>query len=134
MSAESVILQGRTFTEALMQTACVILRADGTFTEDPATHVETPNYDTIYTGVCKLKFSKEQRSTAEIPGIIAADQNATLSLPIGAPGAGDVTTGDVWVCTANPMDASLIGRRLQVTGIHRQTFATAHRFPVTEVS
>lgn len=134
MTAESVIQQGRTFTEGLMTSAGVIRRSNGTTVTDPDTLIETPGYDTIYTGPCKLRIPTGTPSDRTTPGIVISEQEAILSLPITAGGSGDVTTGDIWECTANPMDPALIGRTMRIAGIHTQTYATARRFPVEEQS
>ena len=123
----------RTQAESMMVSAGVVRRATGAMTEDPVTLEQVPAYDTIYTGIARYKAANTQAGRSEIPGAIVVDQSATLSLPVGAPGAGDVRVNDIWECTANPFDASLIGKRVRVTGVHSQTHATAHRFPVEEV-
>lgn len=122
----------RAQAESMMLSAGIIRRATGEFTKDPLTLEEVPVYATVYTGICRFKAANTQASRAEIPGAITVDQSATLSLPIGAPGAGDVRLNDIWECTANTMDPSLVGTKARVTATHSQTLATAHRYPVSE--
>ena len=133
MSAESVIMQGRAFTNALMATTGFITRGTEVFVEDPVTHEEVEQTIVIYDGPCKFKAAGTQAGRSEIPGAIVVDQSATLSLPIGAAGAGDVRVNDEWECTSNPLDPSQVGRKARITGGHSQTYATAHRYPVEEV-
>lgn len=123
----------RAQAESMMVSAGVVRRATGATEEDPVTLERVPVYATIYTGIGRFKAANTQAGRSDIPGAIVVDQSATLSLPVGAPGAGDVRLNDIWECTANPFDASLIGKKVRVTGVHSQTHATAHRFPVEEV-
>jgi len=123
----------RAQAESMMVSAGVVRRATGETVEDPNTGEQTPVYAIVYTGMGRYKAANVQAGRAEIPGAIVVDQSATLSLPVGASGAGDVRLNDIWECTANPFDASLIGRKMRITGVHSQTYATAHRYPVEEV-
>jgi len=123
----------RAAAESMMRSEGVIRRATGAVTVDPVTLIETPVYADVYTGKCKFKSAATQAGRSEIPGAIVVDQSATLSLPIGAAGAGDVRLNDIWECTANPLDPTLVGRKVRVTGVHSQTYATAHRYPVEAV-
>lgn len=132
MSADSVALQGRQLAESQMTSAGIVYRANGGFTTDPVTLEETPTYDTIYTGACRLRFTANTPRTGEVPGVVVTDQSATLSFPVL--GSEGITTGDIWQCTANPLDPALVGRRLRIAGIHSMTHATARRFPVEETT
>ena len=133
VSAESVILQGRAFTELLMTSTGVIRRGTGVYEEDPVTHADVEVTTVVYDGECKFKAASTQPGRSDIPGVVVVDQSATLSLPIGAAGAGAVRLNDVWECTSNPMDPSKVGQKARITGAHSQTYATAHRYPVEEV-
>jgi hypothetical protein len=132
VSAESVILQGRTFNEALMASTGVVRRKTGATTTDPVTYVESPVWAVIFTGPGKLRFPEARPGDANIPGAVLSDQRPILSLPVS--GTETVTTGDVWECTANPLDTALVGKKVRIDGVHAQTAATARRFPVVEVS
>ena len=123
----------RAQAESMMVSAGVVRRATGELTEDPVTLEQIPVYATVYTGVGRYKAANTQAGRSEVPGAIVVDQSATLSLPVGAPGAGNVRLNDIWECTANPFDASLIGKKVRITGVHSQTHATAHRYPVEDV-
>ena len=118
---------------SLMLSVGVVRRPTGVVVTDPVTLEETAVFATVYEGVCRLKAAGTIPGRADVPGAVAVTQGAVLSLPVGAPGAGDVRLNDVWECTANFYDPRMVGRRVRVTGIHSQTFATAHRYPVEEV-
>jgi hypothetical protein len=123
---------GRVQAEALMTSTGVVRRQTGT-TEDPVTFETVPVYETIYTGKGRLKLpSTSSPGTGEIPGAIIIETRAILSLPIE--GSGAVLPNDVWEFTTNPLDTSLVGRQLRLTGAHAQTYATARRFPAEWVN
>ena len=123
----------RAAAESMMISEGIIRRDTGEKTMDPSTLEETAVLETVYTGKCRFKSAATQAGRSAIPGAISVDQGATLSLPIGEPGAGDVRLDDVWECTANPLDPSKVGKKARITGGHSQTFATARRYPVEEV-
>ena len=123
----------RAAAESMMISEGIVRRATGQVVRDPDTLVETPEYAVVYEGKCRFKAASTQAGRSAIPGAVAVDQGATLSLPIGVVGAGDVRLDDLWECTANPLDPSKIGKKARIAGEHSQTFATAHRYPVEEV-
>jgi len=124
----------RAEAESMMLSTGIIRRATGGTVEDPITHEEVPVTVVIYTGICRFKAASTQAGRSDIPGAVVTDQSATLFLPVGAPGAGDVRLNDVWECVTNPIDPSKVGKKARITGGHSQTYATAHRFPVEEVA
>lgn len=123
----------RAEAESMMISTGVIRRGTGVKVEDPVTRQEVEETIVVYTGVCRFKAANSQAGRSDIPGAVVTDQSAYLSLPIGAPGAGDVRLNDVWECVTNPFDPSKVGMKARITGGHSQTYATAHRFPVQEV-
>lgn len=133
MSRDSVIMQGRSFTEALMTSTCVITRAGESVLDEETGEYETSPV-TIYEGACKIKFADTQARDFDAQSQILTEQTAILSLPIEASGSVDVTTDDVAELTVNPLDPALVGKRFRVSGLHSQTAATARRFPVEVTS
>lgn len=130
--ASGAALMGRKQAESQMISAGIIRRANGLTAQDPATLVESPLFDVILTSKCKLRMASTQPGAANVPGQQIATDQAILSLPVD--GSGMVRTGDVWECTANPLDVSLVGRKMRIAGVHAQSFATARRFTVEETS
>jgi len=117
-----------------MTASGTIKRATGT-TTDPETLEEVPTYSTIYTGKCRLRIVKSvQGGEGSIPGAVAVKDELVLSIPVEATGSGDVLPNDVWTCTANPLDTSVVGLTLRITGVHYGTYMTARRFPVEAVN
>lgn len=125
-------MMARREVEANMTTLGVVRRDTGATTQDPITLEEVPVFETIYTGKCSLRFPDMQPASVSIPGMILVEQDAVLSLPVTS--SGGVRVNDLWECTANGMDSSLVGVILRIAGVHHQTNATARRFPVKEIS
>lgn len=122
----------RSEANSMMLTTGRVTRVVGRV-EDPVTRELVDNVVTIYMGMGRFKAANTQAGRSAVPGAVVVDQSATLSLPIGAPGAGDVRLDDIWEAVYNPLDPTLVGKRVRVTGVHSQTFATAHRYPVEEI-
>lgn len=131
MSAESVILEGRRFNEALMTSACTVTRQGDKILNETTGEYEY-EYITVYAGPCKIKFGATEPTEIDAQGQLLVEQGAILSLPVETSGA--VTTDDLAAITACTLDPSLIGKLFRVTGLHTQTAATARRFPVEVVS
>lgn len=126
MTAETVIAQGRAFTEALMASRCRIERATGEQVLDEQTGNYVPAVETVYEGACKVKFVSSVVGDVDAQSQFLTNQTAVLSLPVE--GSDGVVIDDVAVITLNPMDDDLVGKRLRIAGYHGQTFATARRF------
>ena len=132
--AAGVTSMGRLHAETLMTSVGTIKRQTGT-TTDPVTLVEVPVYGTtVYSGKCRIKFPKGDPSTVAIPGTVATVQTPEVHIPVEAAGSGDVKVNDVFECTVNPLDTSLVGVRFRIAGLHMGTYMTARRFPVEQVN
>lgn len=126
---------GRLQAESLMTAAGTITRGNGVFTTNPTTQVVTEGTVTIYTGKCRLRIARSvARGGESIPGAVAIKDELILSIPVDAAGSGAVRPNDVWTCTANPLDTSVVGLKMRIAGVHHGTYMTARRFPVEEVS
>lgn len=91
---------------------------------------QTPVY--TYQGPCRLKFNPRFPQQGDAAGQTVAKQYVVLYLPVE--GSGSVRVGNVAVVTSCPGDPSLVGRRFEVTGEFHQTYATARRVPVEEIT
>lgn len=139
MSAATAVLAGRRLAESEMVkagTKGIVRRATGAKTLDPVTLIETDVMAVIAAEtICKVRMpTATNPGEGRVPGVVVVKDESILSLPVDAPGSGDVTTGDMWECTANPLDPSMVGVKLRISGVHHQTTATARRFPVVELS
>jgi hypothetical protein len=133
--AAAATLMGRSHAEALMTATGTISRGNGIFTTNPTTLVETEGTTTVYTGRCRLRIVRSVVSgDASIPGAVAVKDELVLSIPVEATGSGNVRPNDVWTCVTNPLDTSVVGKRLRIAGVHHGTHMTARRFPVEEIS
>lgn len=133
--AAGITMAGRARAESLMTAAGDITRGTGVFETDPVTFVETEVTEVIYSGKCRLRIVRSVVGTnGAIPGAVAVKDELVLSIPVDALGSGDVRPNDVWTCTANPLDTSVVSTRMRISGVHHGTYMTARRFPVEEVS
>lgn len=133
--ASAITNLGRSRAVSLMTAAGDITRGNGTYATDPETLEEVENRDTIYTGKCRLRIVKSVQGTnGAIPGAVAVKDELILSIPVDATGSGDVLPNDQWTCTANPLDTSVVGLTLRITGVHYGTYMTARRFPVEAIN
>lgn len=121
----------RAEAESLMFDACTVA-GDSV----PVFNETTLEYDTVevesYSGPCRLRFGDTAVQDIEAAGQLLIGQRATLSLPVAT--SGGVLEGHVATITACVNDPALVGRKFRVEGGHHQTFATARRFPVEEVT
>ena len=132
MTAETAVLQGRAAAESLMVDECTITGdpVTKTWDEETDTYVETPT--TKYTGICELKSENVQAAVQGTQGQLLVVQSLVLKLPVDT--STNVEPGDVATLTACRFDAQLVGVPLRVGAFHHQSFATARRLPVTEVT
>lgn len=124
----------RAEAEAMMVTQCRVERATGERVMNPVTYEYEDEMLTVYEGKCRVRFPANRILTGQVPGMVVTKQDVIASLPVDAPGSGDVTTNDVWVCTKNDPDPAMVGKRLRIAGVHYATDATARRFPMEEIS
>jgi hypothetical protein len=97
---------------------------------------ETSSYDEVaalvWSGKCRLKLQDVQTREVDAQGQALIVQSAVVSFPVAAD---TVFPKDYTVTlTASEMDPALVGKTVRITGPHAQTYATARRYPVEEVS
>lgn len=134
--AAGVTLMGRRQAEALMESTCAITR---TTPADPAVDPETglnnpPVVTTVYAGMCRLRFPFVRPEQALAAGQQLAKERGILSIPMDAPGSGNVTTNDIATITVNPLDSGSVGQKFRVMGPFTETHATSRRLPVEVTS
>jgi len=131
MSAESTMRAGRALAERLMTDTATVtgeptkgaLGTDGLYTST------SPD---LYTGACKVKATDTLVQDVNSQGRDLAVQRLTVDFPVSDD---TIFAADARVIiTASATDTALIGRSFRITGPHSQTFATARRYPVEEVS
>lgn len=130
MSRESVTLRGRAFAEVGMVDACTITRRSGS-TTDPETGVITPTFATIYTGKCKVQRRAPSVAPSAIGEAAVFVDILELHVPMSVTG---LQPDDLATITASEMAPSLVGRKFHLRGPADDSFTTAQRIPIVEVS
>ena len=130
MSAVDALLRGRVAAEALMVDACTIQRP-GTPVTDPNTGVVTSVLYPIYTGKCKVQSKDSAMSSPEAGGHVFVVVSRQVHIPAGA---ADVRNDDVVTVTASVLNPFGIGRKYRVEGFTPDSFDTAARIPVKEIT
>lgn len=131
MSAEAVTLEGRRAAEALMLDSCTITRDTGELVTDYNTGQVTEQSETIYSGKCKVQSKDSATATPDSGGHTYTVVSRQVHIPANA---ADVKDGDVVTITASVLNAFTVGKRYRVEGFTPDTFETAARLPVKEMT
>lgn len=83
-------------------------------------------------GPGKFTAANTAVNDVDAAGQLLVVQSATLALPVV--GSELVREGHVAQCVSSQNDPGMVGVRVRVEGPHHQTFATARRFRVKEVT
>src|SRR6185369_6741929 len=130
MSAYTTALRGRQRAEQDMPDTVTVQHQTGT-TTDGETGAVTPTYTTVYTGKAKIK----QASPASSPTVVGEASvfvgQLELHVPVAVTG---VQPDDLVTVVSSVLDLDLAGRAFQLRGPSHQTYLTARRFPMVEVS
>ena len=130
MSAVDALLRGRVVAESLMVDACTIQRP-GTPVTDPATGVVTSVLYPVYEGKCKVQSKDSATSSPEAGGQVFVVVSRQVHIPAGA---ADVRNDDVVTVTASVLNPFGVGRQYRVEGFTPDSFDTAARIPVKEIT
>jgi hypothetical protein len=131
MSAVDLLLRGRAAAEALMIDTCAITRRSGPLATDPVTGKATAASTPIYSGKCKVQSKDSATSTPE-----AGEHSFTIvSRQVHIPAnAADIKDGDLITITASALNAFTVGKKYVVEGFTPDSFDTAARLPVREMT
>jgi hypothetical protein len=131
MNAVRALERGRARAESLMIDTCTITRRSGPLTTDPVTGKTTAAATPIYTGKCKVQSKNGSSSSPE-----AGEHSFTVvSRQVHIPAnSADVRDGDTITITASALNEFTVGRQYIVDGFTPDTFDTAARLPVKEVT
>jgi hypothetical protein len=136
VSASTLIARGRAAAIALMQDTCTITRR-ATSSTDPETGVVTATYTTVYpvsgTGICKIQQAAPATNPTDVGEAAVFVGQLVLHLPVTDATAA-VQPDDVVEIVTCVHDASLVGKTFKLRGPSHKSYATARRFPMTEVS
>jgi len=123
----------RTDAEGLMVDTCRITSPGGA----PVFNNETGQYDqpepvTVYEGPCKLKVANVATQNPDAGERQWTVQRTELHLPVA--GSEGVRVAQTALMLTSQHDAASAGRRFRVSGLHHETYATARRLEVEEVT
>lgn len=131
MSRASVLALGRRFAEGGFVDSCLVERPVAEDTNTLTGQV-TRQYDTVYTGRCRI-----QQAAAPWAGPAEVGQAAirisALELQLPVVGSEDLQADDRVTITACVNDAELVGKRFVVVGLHYATDKTTRRVPLEEI-
>jgi hypothetical protein len=130
VSAESALLRGRKAAEKRMVDQCTITRPGAPVT-DPESGVVSASSETIYTGKCEVQSKNSSRASPEAGGRVFVEVSRVVKIPANA---ADVKDGDVVNMTASLLNAFTVGKKYRVEGFTPDSFDTAARLPVQEVT
>jgi hypothetical protein len=129
MNPVRAVERGRQLVTKLMADTCVITRL-GKPNVDVATGKETLANVNVYHGCCRISTSLADEFTRESAGASMTSEKLTLQIPIGA---AEVRTGDQVLLNAS-VNPHLVGRKFRIVTIATDTFATAAKFTVEELT
>lgn len=130
MSAESVTLRGRKAAEALMVDACRIT-SGGDVVTDPDTGEVTRTRTTVYEGKCKVQSKDSAVSNPEAGEASFTVVSRQIHIPANA---AEVLDGYEVEITASLLNSFTVGKVYRVEGFTPDTYDTAYRLPVKELT
>jgi hypothetical protein len=120
----------RAQAESLMLDTCTINRPGAAVT-DPDTGVVTNTNTLVYSGKCKVQSKNSATSTPEAGEAEFVVVSRQVHIPVGA---AVVRNNDVVTVTASTLNPSGVGRKYRVEGFTPDTYDTAARIPVKEIT
>ena len=120
----------RAEAESLMIDTCTITRPGDSVT-DPDSGVVTPGTTPVYSGKCKVQSKDSATSTPEAGEAVFVVVSRQIHIPVGA---ADVRNDDVVTVTASVLNPFGVGRRYRVEGFTPDSYDTAARIPVKEIT
>lgn len=131
MSAASATRMGRRAAERQMVDTCVITRGAGQRVTDPSTGKVTVTGTTVYSGKCQVVSKNSSTAEPEAGGKEFTVVSRQVKIPANA---ADVKDGDVVKITASLLNDFTAGKKYKVEGYTPDSFDTAARLPVKEVT
>ena len=131
MTAVAALMRGRAKAEAQMIDTCTIARRSGEIETDSATGKTTAVVTPIYTGKCKVQSKNGSTSSPEAGEHSFTVVSRQVHIPVNA---ADVRDGDTITITASALNLFTVGKQYVVDGFTPDTFDTAARLPVKEVT
>lgn len=129
--ARAALARGRRQAERLMIDQCIIRRRTGEVVTDPETGEVTPVLTTIYEGKCKVQSKDSATASPEAGEHAYTVVSRQVHIPVNA---AEVKDNDVAEITASAVNAFTVGKQYVVRGFTPDTYDTAARLPVKEVT
>jgi hypothetical protein len=132
MRADVLAKRGRRAAESLMVDECVIRRGEGEAVLDEETGAVTEGHGvTVYSGKCKVQSKDSATSSPDAGGHSFTVVSRQVHIPANA---ADIRDDDVVEITASLLNSFTIGKRYRVEGFTPDTYDTAARLPVKEMT
>ena len=132
MGLEATLRRGRRAAEALMSSTVEVRRFTGETTIDDDTLIETPVYNTVYSGRAKIASYEAFEQTPESAGGVVTVVRLRVDFPVGSFIAKPGDEAHVLSDTSDPL---LGGRRFRLTvTAPYKSHATAYRIAAEEVT
>lgn len=120
----------RAEAESIMLDTCTITRPGEPVT-DPDSGDVTSTSMPVYTGKCKVQSKDSATSSPEAGEHTFTVVSRQVHIPANA---ADVQDGDVVTITASRLNTFTVGKQYRVSGFTPDSFDTAFRLPVKEVT
>jgi hypothetical protein len=126
---QQALVELRAHAESMMVSAGTVTRVDGTTTDVDGR--EVPHRTPVYTGTARLVRARTAPDQVLVAGASLTAQQPQLHFPVGA---FRMRVGDVWTCTENPPDPTLVGRSYRLIGeAPAASLSVAYRVQVEEI-
>ncbi|UYL86568.1 head-to-tail stopper [Arthrobacter phage RadFad] len=130
-AAAALLLRGRAKAETLMVDTCTITRGSGDLVTDPDTGEVAATGVEVYAGKCKVQSKDSATASPEAGGHSFVVVSRQVHIPANA---ADVKDGDVVTITSSLLNEFTVGKQYRVEGFTPDTFDTAARLPVKEMT
>lgn len=131
MTAAGVLLRGRAKAEAQMVDACIIRRGSEETTDPDTGVVSTTPGATVYAGKCQVQSRTSVAASPDAGGHSFVEVSRVVKIPMNL---ADVQDDDEVEMTASLLNDFAVGKKYRVEGFTPDTYDTAARLPVKEMT
>ena len=120
----------RAEAESLMVDTCLITRGGAVVTDSDTGNV-TRTRTTVYEGKCQVQSKNSSTANPEAGGAVFTVVSRQVKIPANS---ADVKDGDEVEITASLLNSFTVGKVYRVDGFTPDTYDTAFRLPVKEIT
>ncbi|MHC6592423.1 DUF6093 family protein [Arthrobacter sp. C152] len=131
MNIVRALERGRAKAEARMIDECRIVRRTGQLVTDRATGKVTKASSEVYAGKCEVQSKNASTARPEAGEHSFTVVSRQVKIPANS---ADVRDGDVVIMTRSALNAFTVGKEYVVEGFTPDTYDTAARLPVKEMT